>query len=102
MLALGVAVEGCSEFMTPLMNHVWPLIEAGLNDSDATVRKASCVAVSCLCEWLEDECINKHSLLVPVSIMVIHLFGDELTPHHTDHHATCERSCHTEERSDGT
>ena len=48
MLALGVSVEGCSEFMTPLMNQVWPIIEAGLNDRDASVRKASCIAVSCL------------------------------------------------------
>jgi hypothetical protein len=67
MLALGVTVEGCSEFMTPLMNQVWPIIEAGLQDPDATVRKATCVAVSCLCEWLEDECVSKHSVLVPVS-----------------------------------
>jgi len=66
MLALGVAVEGCSEFMTPLMVHVWPVIEAGLQDADATVRKATCVGVSCLCEWLEEECVTKHSVLVPV------------------------------------
>jgi hypothetical protein len=30
MLALGVAVEGCSEFMTPLIGQVWPTIEAAL------------------------------------------------------------------------
>ncbi|KZP16609.1 ARM repeat-containing protein [Athelia psychrophila] len=70
MLSLGVAVEGCSEFMTPLMPHVWPVIEAGLQDPDATVRKATCVAVSCLCEWLEEECASKHAVLVP-SIMTL-------------------------------
>lgn len=69
MLALGVSVEGCSEFMTPLMPQVWPLIEVGLNDPDATVRKASCVAVSCLCEWLEEECASRHTVLVPVSLL---------------------------------
>lgn len=69
MLALGVVVEGCSEFMTPLMGEVWPIIEAGLRDGDATVRKATCVAVSCLCEWLEDECVSKHAVLVPVSLL---------------------------------
>lgn len=68
MLALGVSVEGCSEFMTPRMNEVWPFIEAGLQDGDASVRKATCVAVSCLCEWLEDECVIKHKVLLPVSI----------------------------------
>lgn len=67
MLALGVSVEGCSEFMTPLMGQVWPVIEAGLQDPDASVRKATCVAVSCLCEWLEEACVEKHSMLVTVS-----------------------------------
>ena len=66
ILALGVSVEGCSEFMTPLMPQVWPIIEAGLVDGDASVRKATCVAVSCLCEWLEDDCSAKHGVLVPV------------------------------------
>ncbi|CAK5274034.1 unnamed protein product [Mycena citricolor] len=70
MLALGICVEGCSEFMTPLLNSVWPVIEAGLRDSDAGVRKASCVAVCCMCEWLSDECILRHEVLVP-SIMAL-------------------------------
>ncbi|KAG2110622.1 armadillo-type protein [Suillus discolor] len=72
MLALGVAVEGCSEFMTPLMSHIWPVIEAGLHDGDKSVRKATCVAVSCLCEWLEEECIAKHAVLVPVIMSLVH------------------------------
>ncbi|KAF5362127.1 hypothetical protein D9756_002481 [Leucocoprinus leucothites] len=76
MLALGVSVEGCSEFMTPLMSEVWPVIEAGLQDGDASVRKATCVAVSCLCEWLEDECVAKHSVLVPA---IMNLINDEAT-----------------------
>ncbi|KAH9926267.1 ARM repeat-containing protein [Epithele typhae] len=76
MLALGVSVEGCSEFMTPLMGEVWPIIEAGLQDHDATVRKASCVAVSCLCEWLEEECAAKHAVLVP---MMMQLVNDPVT-----------------------
>ncbi|EGN95021.1 hypothetical protein SERLA73DRAFT_77038 [Serpula lacrymans var. lacrymans S7.3] len=71
MLALGVAVEGCSEFMTPLMNHVWPIIEAGLQDQDASVRKATCTAVSCLCEWLEEECVSKHAALVPAIMTLV-------------------------------
>ncbi|KAH8081339.1 ARM repeat-containing protein [Cristinia sonorae] len=71
MLALGVVVEGCSEFMTPLMGEVWPVIETGLRDSDASVRKASCVAVTCLCEWLEDECASKHDVLVPTIMQLV-------------------------------
>ncbi|KAF5383571.1 hypothetical protein D9615_003515 [Tricholomella constricta] len=65
MLALGVSVEGCSEYMTPLMGEVWPIIETGLQDGDPSVRKATCVAVSCLCEWLEEECAAKHAVLIP-------------------------------------
>ncbi|KAI0070029.1 ARM repeat-containing protein [Panus rudis PR-1116 ss-1] len=76
MLALGVVVEGCSEFMTPLMNEVWPIVEAGLRDPDASVRKASCVAVSCLCEWLEEECVAKHQVLVPI---IMELVNDPAT-----------------------
>lgn len=76
MLALGVAVEGCSEYMTPLMPQVWPMIEAGLHDSDAQVRKASCVAVSCLCEWLDEECASKHAVLVPT---IMQLVNDPVT-----------------------
>ncbi|KAI9451749.1 ARM repeat-containing protein [Lactarius psammicola] len=76
MLALGVSVEGCSEFMTPLMGQVWPVIEAGLQDSDAGVRRATCVAVSCLCEWLEDECVSRHTVLVPA---IMALVGDSTT-----------------------
>lgn len=68
MLALGVSVEGCSEFMTPLMDQIWPFIEAGLQDGDATVRKATCIAVSCLCEWLEEPCVAKHQILMPVRV----------------------------------
>ena len=71
MLALGVVVEGCSEFMTPLMGQIWPIIEAGLHDPDASVRKATCIAVGCLCEWLEAECIAKHAVLVPVRLALL-------------------------------
>ncbi|KZT21128.1 ARM repeat-containing protein [Neolentinus lepideus HHB14362 ss-1] len=76
MLALGVAVEGCSEFMRPLIEHIWPFVESGLRDDDASVRKASCVAVSCLCEWLEEECAAKHAVLVP---MIMQLVNDPAT-----------------------
>ncbi|KAJ4470445.1 armadillo-type protein [Lentinula aciculospora] len=76
MLALGIAVEGCSEFMTPLMGEVWPIIEAGLQDGDASVRKATCIAVSCFCEWLEEECVAKHAVLVPA---IMNLINDSAT-----------------------
>ena len=49
------------------MEEIWPAVELGLQDKDAKVRKAACIAVSCLCQWLEDNCIEKHAVLVPVS-----------------------------------
>lgn len=52
------------------MEHVWPVIHAGLADPDAGVRKATCIALSCLCEWVEDECVSQHKVLVPVSNVV--------------------------------
>lgn len=75
MLALGMAVEGCSEFMGSRMEQVWPLIEAGLQDSDATVRKASCVAVGCLCESLDEQCAAKHAILIPVRTVCLSSVG---------------------------
>lgn len=70
ILALGICAEGCSEFMTPLMNDIWPIVEAGLIDPDVTVRRATCTTISCLCEWLEDLCASKHAILLPVSFTV--------------------------------
>ncbi|KAK7030669.1 importin N-terminal domain-containing protein [Favolaschia claudopus] len=71
MLALGICVEGCSEYMTSLLPAVWPVIDAGLQDSDAGVRKASCVAVCCMCEWLSDECVSRHAVLVPAIMTLV-------------------------------
>ncbi len=68
VLSLGICVEGASEYITPLMNGVWPIIETDLQDFDASVRKATCIAVSCLYKWLEDECASKHAALVPVRV----------------------------------
>lgn len=66
ILALGICVEGCSEYMTPLMDKIWPIIQNGLIDSDVSVRRATCTAVGCFCEWFEDLCVSKHADLVPV------------------------------------
>ena len=67
ILALGVCVEGCSEYMNPLINEIWRFVEAGLIDSDASVRRATCSTVAFLCDCFEDFCASKHDVLVPVS-----------------------------------
>ncbi|KAH7097863.1 ARM repeat-containing protein [Auriculariales sp. MPI-PUGE-AT-0066] len=76
LLALGVSVEGCSDYMQSQMSAVWPIMEAGFNDPDAIVRKASCNAVCSICEYLEDECVERHAVLVPG---LLALMGDDAT-----------------------
>ncbi|KAI0310316.1 armadillo-type protein, partial [Amylostereum chailletii] len=78
MLAFDMSVEGCNEFMAPLMSQVWPIIDAGLQDPDAGVRKASCVAVNDLCQVLGDECRAHHAVLVPA---IVTLVSDPATQH---------------------
>jgi len=67
LMAFGVSVEGCSEFIRPLVDQLWPVIEGGLQDPDVIVRKAACIALGCLCEWLSEECATRHASIVPVS-----------------------------------
>jgi importin-4 len=66
MMAFGVTVEGCSEFIRPHMKSLWPLLDAGFTDGEPIVRKAACIAFACVCEWLEEECVERHAVLLPV------------------------------------
>lgn len=66
LMAFGVSVEGCSEFIRPHVDQLWPAIEGGLRDTEAIVRKAACIALGCLCEWLPEECATRHSTIVPI------------------------------------
>ncbi|KAJ9106381.1 hypothetical protein QFC21_001527 [Naganishia friedmannii] len=65
LMAFGVTVEGVSEYIRPHIGQLWPLIDAGLADADPMVRKAGCIALACTCEWLADECAERHEHLVP-------------------------------------
>ncbi|PLW48719.1 hypothetical protein PCASD_03169 [Puccinia coronata f. sp. avenae] len=65
VMALGVTVEGCSMFIQPHIDQLWPFIDSGLEDSDLRVRRAACTALSCVCEMLVDECASRHQILVP-------------------------------------
>lgn len=66
--AFGVVVEGCSLFIQPHLESLWPLIFGGLEDTEVVVRKAACTALGCLCEMLEEECAKEHKRLLPVSV----------------------------------
>ncbi|KAG9024053.1 hypothetical protein FS837_005526, partial [Tulasnella sp. UAMH 9824] len=76
MMAFGVTVEGCSEYIRPHMKSLWPLIDSGLTDPEAVVRKAACIAFACICEWLEEECAERHAILLPA---ILRLTDDEGT-----------------------
>lgn len=64
-MALGVTVEGCSQFIQPHVEQLWPFIDSGLEDSDSRVRRAACTALSCICEMLVEECGKRHHTLMP-------------------------------------
>jgi hypothetical protein len=70
-MAFGVSVEGCSEYIRPHVDTLWPAIEAGLNDPEVIVRKAACIALGCLCEWLAEECATRHETIVPILFNLI-------------------------------
>jgi hypothetical protein len=67
LMAFGVSVEGCSEFIRPHVDSLWPVIDSGLQDPELIVRKAACIALGCLCEWLPEDCATRHEVIVPVS-----------------------------------
>ncbi|KZT55244.1 ARM repeat-containing protein [Calocera cornea HHB12733] len=65
MVAFGVAIEGCSEFIRPHIEGLWPFLDLGLNDSEWKVRKAACIALGCVCEYLGDEAAERHAIFLP-------------------------------------
>lgn len=69
LMAFGVSIEGCSEFIRPHVDELWPVIDGGLQDSELIVRKAACIALGCMCEWLPEECATRHGVIVPVSFL---------------------------------
>ena len=71
LLALGYTIEGCSEFIRPHVAQLWPIVDAGLQDGDATVQTAACVALGCLAESLPEEVAVRHEFVVPVSRVLI-------------------------------
>ncbi|GAA5849155.1 hypothetical protein JCM8547_006464 [Rhodosporidiobolus lusitaniae] len=74
--AFGVVVEGCSLYIQPHLDAMWPLIQNGLQDPEVIVRKAACTALGCLCEMLEEECAKQHAMLLP---LISKLMGDPAT-----------------------
>ncbi|WFD29053.1 hypothetical protein MSPP1_000057 [Malassezia sp. CBS 17886] len=73
MMAFGVSVEGCSEYIRPHMGELWPFVENGMRDPEPVVRKAACITLGCLCEMLDEECAAKHSTFLPLIMELINV-----------------------------
>lgn len=71
MMAFGVSVEGCSEYIRPHMDELWPFVENGMRDPEPVVRKAACITLGCLCEMLDEECAAKHATFLPLIMELI-------------------------------
>jgi hypothetical protein len=71
LMSFGVVVEGCSDYIRPHVDQLWPVIEGGLQDPEVIVRRAACIALGCLCEWLSEECATKHESIVPILFNLI-------------------------------
>lgn len=66
LLALGVTVEGASEYMDPHAEAaIWPLVDTVLADQESGVRRAVLTAIGSICEWLEDAAAERLSTLLP-------------------------------------
>lgn len=74
--AFGVVIEGCSLYIQPHLDSLWPLITTGLADPDVTVRKASCSALGYLCDMLGEDCARQHATLLP---LISNLISDPAT-----------------------
>lgn len=48
MMTFAVIVEGCADYMRPKFSELLPIVCAGLQDPDIIVRRAACMALSCL------------------------------------------------------
>lgn len=76
LMMLGTCVEGIAEFLTQHMQDVWQIIDRGMGDADAEVRQAACTAVGCLCEHCEEECAERHAVLMPA---ILNLLNEPVT-----------------------
>lgn len=79
LMMLGTCVEGIAEYLAQHMSDVWQIVDRGMSDADAEVRKAACTAIGCLCEHCEDECASRHGELMPA---ILTLLNEPVTQKH--------------------
>ncbi|GAA97754.1 uncharacterized protein L969DRAFT_277116 [Mixia osmundae IAM 14324] len=76
VMAFGVVFEGCSLYIAPHLEQLWPFIEKSLQDPESIVRKAACIALGFMCEMLGEDCGKRHATLLP---LIFDLINDPAT-----------------------
>ncbi|RUO95897.1 armadillo-type protein [Jimgerdemannia flammicorona] len=88
MMTFAVVIEGCADYMRPKFSELLPIVCAGLQDPDIIVRRAACMALSCLAgllfvspEDLESEIAENHATLLPLVFNLMNDVNPEVTKH---------------------
>lgn len=75
-MSFGVTFEGCSLYIAPHMDSLWPFVDQCLTDPEIQVRQAGCMALSFMSDTIPALCAKRHAQLLP---MVMELVGHEAT-----------------------
>ncbi|KAG4300916.1 hypothetical protein PCK1_002993 [Pneumocystis canis] len=81
LTALGVAIEGSSNFASTQFSYLLTLIITGLNDTHDIVKRAALLALGQFAEELSEETSEKHAELMPIILNLI-----------LDHHEETKKS----------
>lgn len=71
MIVISVISDGCTDYLRPRMSDMLVLIQNGLKDTNAHVRKSACLALSSLCDVMSDTITPHHSSLIPLLYSLI-------------------------------
>ncbi|KAJ2611917.1 hypothetical protein EV177_003259, partial [Coemansia sp. RSA 1804] len=61
-----IIIEGCVDYTRSQAGDIVTLVCAGLSDGDERVRRASCMALGCIADELDDEIASYHEKLLPL------------------------------------
>ncbi|KAF9306468.1 hypothetical protein BGZ91_008568, partial [Linnemannia elongata] len=78
MVTLAVLVEGSVDFIRPKFNELLLIVCAGLQDPEANVRRAACMALSSFAEEF-DEVAENHATLLPLVFNLMNEPTPEIT-----------------------
>ncbi|KAG0362610.1 hypothetical protein BGZ54_008572 [Gamsiella multidivaricata] len=79
MVTLAVLVEGSVDFIRPKFNDLLLVVCAGLQDPEANVRRAACMALSSFAEEFDQEVAENHATLLPLVFNLMNEPTPEIT-----------------------